>query len=279
MEINRQVLRDAVQHGVLSETQADQFWAFVGARAAATPSFHVTHTLYYLGGLLAIGAMTLFMTLGWENFGGWGLLGIALVYMEFATLGVGAAMLWRYRLPFLVMPIAVTLWYMSMDFVPFLAGESDADWQLRKMVSLWFGLLMLALAFWVDVRTRHGQDFAFWLYLFGGMTFWCGLSLLYPEGELGRFGYLCINLALIAVGAILGRRIFAILGGLGAAGYVGHLAYEVFEDSVLFPFVLTALGLGVVFLGIQWQRHEQSITRRLRSFLPAPIRELVESRA
>ena len=37
----------------------------------------------------------------------------------------------------------------------------------------------VALAFWVDVRTRHGQDFAFWLYLFGGMTFWCGLSLLY----------------------------------------------------------------------------------------------------
>ena len=344
MEINRQVLRDAVQQGVLSEAQADQLWSFLGSRAAATPSFHITHTLYYLGGLLAIGAMTLFMTLGWETFGGWGLVGIALVYaviglwlterflhrmhlpipagitatfvvvltplavyglqsalgwwaegrvyreyhtyidwrwvfMEFATLGVGAVMLWRYRLPFLVMPVAVTLWYMSMDFVPFLAGEFDPDWQLRKMVSLWFGLLMLALAFWVDVRTRHGRDFAFWLYLFGALTFWCGLTLLYPEGELGRFGYLCLNLAFIAAGAVLGRRIFAVLGGLGAAGYVGHLAYDVFEDSVLFPFVLTALGLGVVLLGIQWQRHEESITRRLRGFLPGPIRELVENRA
>jgi hypothetical protein len=344
MEINRQVLRDAVQQGVLSEAQADQLWSFLGSRAAATPGFHITHTLYYLGGLLAIGAMTLFMTLGWETFGGWGLVGIALVYaviglwlterflhrmhlpipagitatfvvvltplavyglqsalgwwaegrvyreyhtyidwrwvfMEFATLGVGAVMLWRYRLPFLVMPVAVTLWYMSMDFVPFLAGEFDPDWQLRKMVSLWFGALMLALAFWVDVRTRHGRDFAFWLYLFGALTFWCGLTLLYPEGELGRFGYLCLNLAFIAVGAVLGRRIFAVLGGLGAAGYVGHLAYDVFEDSVLFPFVLTALGLGVVLLGIQWQRHEESITRRLRGFLPGPIRELVENRA
>ena len=344
MEISRQVLGDAVQEGLLSAGQAEQLWAFAGARAAATPGFQVTHILYYLGGLLAIGAMTLFMTLGWETFGGWGLLGTALAYAaiglwlteyflrrmhlpipagitatfvvvltplavyglqsalgwwaagpvyrehhlfdadwrwilaEFATLGVGAVMLWRYRLPFLVMPIAVTLWYMSMDFVPFLAGEFDADWQLRKTVTLWFGLLMLALAFWVDVRTRHGQDFAFWLYLFGGLAFWCGLTLLFPDSELGRFGYLCLNLALIAAGAVLGRRVLAVLGGLGAAGYIGHLAYDVFEDSVLFPFVLTAVGLGVVLLGIQWQRREESIARRLRGLLPAPLRELVARR-
>ena len=50
MEINRQVLRDAVQQGVLSEAQADQLWSFLGSRAAATPSIHITHTLYYLGG-------------------------------------------------------------------------------------------------------------------------------------------------------------------------------------------------------------------------------------
>ncbi len=34
-------------------------------------------------------------------------------------------------------------------------------------VSLWLGLLIVLLAFWVDIRTRHDKDFAFWLYLFG----------------------------------------------------------------------------------------------------------------
>lgn len=45
-----------------------------------TPSFRFTHILYYLGGMIAIGAMSLFMTLGWERFGGWGLFFIALAY-------------------------------------------------------------------------------------------------------------------------------------------------------------------------------------------------------
>ena len=44
------------------------------------PSFDFTHVLYYMGGLIAIGAMTLFMNLGWEKFGGWGIFFIALAY-------------------------------------------------------------------------------------------------------------------------------------------------------------------------------------------------------
>ena len=44
--------------------------------------------------------------------------------MELATLAAGAVMLWRFRLPFLVMPVAVTLWYLSMDLAPLLAGSA-----------------------------------------------------------------------------------------------------------------------------------------------------------
>jgi hypothetical protein len=90
------------------------------------------------------------------------------MFMEFATLASGTVMLWRYRLPFLAMPIAVTIWYMSMDVTPFLFGEADATWELRKLVSLRFGLLIVLLAFWVDIRTRHDKDYAFWFYLV-----WC----------------------------------------------------------------------------------------------------------
>jgi len=50
VEISRQVLRDAVLQGVLPEAEADQLWAFVGSRAATTPSIHIANTLYHLGG-------------------------------------------------------------------------------------------------------------------------------------------------------------------------------------------------------------------------------------
>lgn len=343
MEINRGLLKEASENGLISEQQAELLWRFLSDRGKDTPSFRFTHVLHYLGGLLAIGAMSLFMTLGWERFGGWGLFFIALAYggaglwltefflhrsrlpipagltatfvvvltpmaiyglqaalgwwaegmvfrdyhrlidwrwmfMEFATLATGAIMLWRYRLPFLVMPIAVTLWYMSMDLTPFLFGDAELTWELQKLVSLWFGLLIVLLAFWVDLRTRHAKDYAFWLYVFGVMAFWGGLSMMRSDSELGKFLYLCINLTLIVVGAMLSRRVFAVFGGLGAAGYLGHLAYGVFKDSMMFPFVLTIIGLAVIYLGIVWQRHEEIISSKLRGLLPLPVRELLERR-
>ncbi|AOY89609.1 DUF2157 domain-containing protein [Marinobacter salinus] len=340
MELKRSLLKEAADKHLITNDQADQLWDFLAEHRQDTPGFRFTHILYYLGGLIAIGAMTLFMTLGWESFGGWGLLLIALVYaaaglwltefflhrralpipagitaafvvaltplaiyglqvgmgwwsggfeyrdyhryidwswlfMELATLATGAAMLWRYRLPFLVMPVAVTLWYMSMDLAPFIAGEDYFSWELRKLVSLWFGLLIALFAFWVDIRNRSDRDFAFWLYLFGVVAFWGGLSLMSSDSEWNKFLYGCINLVMILIGAVLSRRVFVVFGGFGVAGYLGHLAYEVFEDSLLFPFALTFIGLAIIWLGILWQRHEERIAARLRGFLPTAMRDLI----
>lgn len=343
MKLTRTLLDEAAQRGLISNNQVDALWDFLSERTSDTPSFRVTHILYYFGGLIAIGAMTLFMTLGWERFGGWGLLLIALLYavagialteyflnrqrlpipagitaafvvaltplaiyglqvalgwwaegrpyrayhthidwrwifMELATLATGAVMLWRYRQPFLLMPVAVTLWYMSMDLTPFLFGDADNSWQLRKLVSLWFGLGMVALAFWVDIKTRQEKDYPFWLYLFGVLTFWCGLSFMRSDSEASKFIYFCINLLMIVAGATLSRRVFVVFGALGSAGYIGHLAYTVFKNSMLFPFALTAIGLAIIYLGILWQRNEQEISHHLRALLPAPLRALVERR-
>ena len=342
MELNRKALQDASAAGVLSESQAEALWRFLETRNQDVPRFKAAHILYYLGGMLAIGAMSLFMNLGWERFGGWGLMAIALGYgaaglafvefllhrrlaipagiagafvvvlvplavyglqvglgwwadgrpfrayhthidwrwlmMELATLAAAAILLWRYRLPFMVMPVAVTLWYISMDLVPYLSLDGDYDWQLRKLVSLWFGLAMALFAFWVDVRTRQQRDFAFWLYLFGVVAFWGGLSTMDSHDELGKFLYFCINLAMIGIGAALARRVFVVFGGLGASFYLGHLAYDVFKDSVLFPFMLTALGLLVIWLGILWTRNEEAIVARLRARLPVPLREMLDAR-
>jgi hypothetical protein len=65
-----------------------------------------------------------------------------------------------------------------------------------------------------------------------------------------------------------------VLGALGVASYLGYLAYRVFEDSLLFPFALTLLGLAVVALGIWWQRHEAELHARLAGWLPAALRPL-----
>lgn len=341
MKITRRHLEEAVRRQILSTDQAAALADFLESRPDTGPTFDFTHLLYYFGGLVAISAMTLFMNLGWQAFGGWGIFFISLAYagiglfisgwfkrrghalpagicatfvvaltplaiyglqmamgwwpddttyreyhrlirwhwmfLEFGTLIVGIVMAWRLKYPFLMMPVAVTLWYMSMDVASMLT-YGEADWEFRAYVSVCFGLMTTLVAFWTDIRARHSGDYAFWLYLFGLAAFWGGLTSLDSDSELAYFGYFCVNLVLIACGAVLVRRVFVVFGGIGCAVYLGHLANEVFEDSWLFPVVVTAIGLGIVYLGLIWQRNERKITTRLRAALPKLVRELLEAR-
>lgn len=341
MNISPETLSKAVKAKIISQKQAESLLIFLENQSEHGPHFNTTNVLYYLGGLIAIGAMTLFMNLGWETFGGWGIFWISLayavlglylsslfkcknhvvpagicatfvvaltplaiyglqramgwwpdgtvyrnyhylikwhwVYMELGTLLVGLILAWIYRYPFMVMPIAITLWYMSMDLAAMI-GKDNASYSLSTMVSIYFGLATLILAFWVDLRSRHSADYAFWLYLFGVITFWGGLNFQYSDSELAKLFYLCINLVLIGVGLILVRKVFVIFGGLGVAVYLGHLAAAIFKDSVFFPIALTIIGLAIIYLGTLWQKHEALITKKIQSILPKPLKELLQAR-
>jgi hypothetical protein len=341
MKITRKNLGSAVEQNILSQEQADVLYDFLKSQPSVGPSFDFTHVLYYLGGLIAIGAMTLFMNLGWESFGGWGIFFISLgyagiglklaklfqqkghavpagicatfvvaltplaiyglqqalgfwpdesvyreyhhyirwhwLYMELGTLAVGVIVAWLYKYPFLIMPIAVTLWYMSMDVAVMIAGDVF-DFEFRAVVSMYFGLLMTLLAFWVDVRARKTVDYAFWLYIFGVMAFWGGMTAQHSDSELSKFIYFCINLLMVGVGVLLVRRVFVVFGAIGGSIYLGYLASDVFKDSWLFPIALTAIGLLIIYLGVLWQKNEKIITEKARSFLPEPIREFLSSR-
>lgn len=342
MKITRKNLFEAAEAKLISPEQAEALLEFFEAQNKDVPRFTFTHVLYYLGGLIAIGAMTLFMNLGWEAFGGAGILFISAVYaalgltvtnvlasrnlaipagicatfvvcltpiaiyglqqwlgvwpdetvyrdyhryikwhwlyMELGTLAVGVVIAWKYKYSFLIMPIAVTLWYLSMDLTAMLSG-GDFDWELRKLVSLYAGLLMIGLAIWVDLRSRRKLDYAFWIYIFGVMAFWGGLSAQQSDSELSKFLYFVINLAMIGVGVLLIRRVFVVFGAIGSCGYLVHLASDVFEDSWFFPISLTAIGLGIIYLGILWQKHEKTIAAKARRILPAPLRELLDSKS
>ncbi|MCG7993945.1 MAG: DUF2157 domain-containing protein [Candidatus Thiodiazotropha taylori] len=341
MKVTKEALQSAVEKNILSSEQATDLFEFLRSSPTSGPTFDFTHVLYYLGGLIGIGAMTLFMNLGWESFGGLGIFIISLIYaglgilltnkfqskgyeipagvcatfvvaltplaiygiqqaldiwpddttyqeyhryikwhwlyMELGTLAVGAAIAWKYKYPFLIMPIAVTLWYLTMDISAMLSG-GDITWDLRKLVSMYTGLLMIGLAFWVDVRARRSADYAFWLYIFGVIAFWGGLSFQHSDSELAKFIYFFINIVMIGVGVLLIRRVFVVFGALGSCGYLAHLAENVFQDSWLFPITLTAIGFLVIYLGVLWQKNESAITNRVRGILPVAFREVLESK-
>lgn len=350
-------LNEAVAAGVLDADRAGALWAFLTASQSEheTPRFKMAHLLYYFGGLIAIGAISIFITIAWDAMGAWPLLvlgiGVMLLayaltrrfveverqpiaagtmaallitavpmvvfavqhvcgfwegeqsyrdyhywidwrwlMMEFATLAAGAVVLWRFRLPFAMLPIAVTLWYMSMDFAAYLAQDSEgwyseSGWQLRATISMLFGAVMVAIALWIELRQYavaagrlDRRDFAFWLYVVGVLTFWGGLSSQNSGSEFGKLIYVLINVALILVGTMLARRVFVVFGAFGVIGYLGHLSYEVFKDSLIFTAALGALGIGIVFVGLWWNKREAALHAALSQLLPAPLRRAIEAR-
>jgi hypothetical protein len=192
--------------------------------------------------------------------------------MELATIAAGLMALAFYRFPFITAPIAVALWFLSMDLVPWIFGEDWSSWEQRRIVSLWFGLGMIGLAWWVDVKAREG--FAFWLHLFGLMAFWGGLSWSYSDSELSKAIYCLINIGLLGLSVFLQRRAYAVFGAIGVAVYLGHLANNVFEDSLLYPFALSFVGLLILGAGLLYYRHQQAIEAALTTYLPESLQRL-----
>jgi hypothetical protein len=205
MNVTKKQLDNAVLHNIITQIEADRLYDFLHVQSEDQPNFSFTHVLYYMGGLIAIGAMTLFMNLAWESFGGLGIVIISIVYMvigmlltnhlaiknrvipagicatfvvcitplliygiqqwlglwpsdnnyhefhttikthwfymELGTLVVGILVAFKYKYPFLIMPIAFTLWYLSMDLTVILSGV-DEDSALRSLVSLYSGLVL-----------------------------------------------------------------------------------------------------------------------------------------
>jgi hypothetical protein len=194
--------------------------------------------------------------------GGW-------LAMEAATVLAGLLMLRLIPYPFIVMPTAVALWFMSMDLSEWFLG-SPFSWEQRREVSLWFGLGLLVFFVGVDGRTR--EDYAHWGYLAGLAAFWGGLTLVDSGSELGKALYCLINIALMGMAVLLRRPVFMVFGALGVAAYLGYLSYEVFADSLLFPVVVTLIGLGVIGLGLVYQKRRERLSRVMRDCLPGWVR-------
>jgi len=99
------------------------------------------------------------------------------------------------------------------------------------------------------------------------------------DSELGKFTYGLINVGLIGLSLLLRRVTFVLFGALGVAGYIGHLAYRIFNDSILFPFALTFIGLAIIALGVIYQRNRRTLEAFIGTHLPPRLLALVPPRA
>jgi hypothetical protein len=192
--------------------------------------------------------------------------------MEIATIAASALALRFYRFPFFTFIMALALWFLSMDLAQWFIGKPH-NWETSREVSIWLGLAMLAAAVVVNVRQRAG-DFAFWLYLFGVLAFWSGISLATSGTVLQKAAYCAMNVGFLFLAVFLGRRVFAVAGTIGIALYLGDLASAIFKDSLLFPFALSLIGVAIIAFGLYYHRHQAAIAAWFDTRMPEALKRV-----
>ena len=97
------------------------------------------------------------------------------------------------------------------------------------------------------------------------------LSLMNKWKELGCL--LAVFLILFSVP--LQSKFVITIGAIYIFFYLSYLAYDVFKNSLLFPLALIGIGIGLIYSGIMYQRHESALHSQFQGLIPAPVQALM----
>lgn len=198
------------------------------------------------------------------------------IYMELATILASGIACYFYRFPFILFIAAVALWFMSMDLAVWFtnAPQSYPEDDVRRTVSIVFGLATIIISWALDLKRRSGPDISFWLHIAGVLAFWGGLSFTSGGTGFEKFMYLLINVGLLGFSIFINRRVYAVFGGFGIALYLGDLAFNVFNDMLGFSFALSAIGILIIYLGLLLHRNRDRLAAKMDESLPAILKRL-----
>ncbi len=73
------------------------------------------------------------------------------------------------------------------------------------------------------------------------------------------FVLLLIHVAMCFISLFLEESVFMVFGVIGLVEFLSRLSFELFKDSMLFPFALTVIGILSIALGIVYQKNRQRI--------------------
>ncbi|MDH0730319.1 DUF2157 domain-containing protein [Pseudomonas sichuanensis] len=244
-------LARAVDAGVLQPGQDRALLDFLRQQPQSRGSFQLAHVAFYFGALLIMGAMGWLLTEAWMRIGDTALLAIALLYI--ATLTLFALSLQRRGQPIAAGVLAAV----AVSIVPLTV------FAVERLVGWW------------PLDDAQGDYHQYYTYVQGGWlameaaTVVAGLLML----RLVPFPFIVMPIALALW--LLRRPVFMVFGAMGVAAYLGYLSYEVFADSLLFPLVVTLIGLGVIGLGLLYQKRREALSTQLRARLPERLLRLL----
>jgi|GEM_PF-1949730 len=197
---------------------------------------------------------------------------LAALVTAIGVLGAGAA---RYRIPFLMLPIAV-LFTIAVTYAAKHDGGDDVSWRLLLGGC---GLVILAVAISFDLkdpkRVTRWSDFAFWSYIVGSPLFVHSLflSVLVRDDNMKEWlaspilwmAMAALTIAVTFVGLLLNRRALI----LSTLIYVSIVIFRIMAGlslgapATLLLITTLLIGVYVTALGSRWTRVRSAFMKGL----------------
>jgi hypothetical protein len=195
------------------------------------------------------------------------------VVMELITIVIGIAVLVLVGFPLILAPVAWAVWYLSMDLAPLFFGSNVTDDE-RAGVSIAVAILMIGAGLALDARGL--RRIAFWSHFFGLLTLLGTLCWLTIE-HYDRMTWSIVTVVsfLAAFTSVpLQRTTYVVFGGLGLLATTCYWVYEVFEDSLVFPFAVAVGGVAFIAVGMVVRVYGAGWGAALRARLPTALARL-----
>jgi len=184
------------------------------------------------------------------------------VWIEAITLIVSLIGLYLIRFSFIAIVIGHTAWFLSMDLAELILRQPHQNnyhltMETRQWVSILIGAIMIGIGRLLNKKTK--EDYSLWLFIFGGLIFTTSTSLYCLRSPLSAFCYALIHLILVITSILWQRKSLMVFGALGIYIYLGHLAWNTFKHSLLFPMALALLGLLMILLTVAFQQNKAKL--------------------
>ena len=257
MKITQDDMNAASEQEIISREQAQILWEFLEHNTGTHSRFNFTHLLYFLGGLIAISAMTLFMNLGWEKFGHSALIVLSALYISCSWGAAEICNRQHLRVP------AALLGCFSITLIPLLT------YSVMKLSGLW-----PESAGFPDYLEQHNiQHAQAWMTLEASVLLWGAFTLwrfrhplLVLPLVLGSW-FLLLDFTSMMSGALNGQQIRNTGISFGLLLFAGSILTDLFQPDDDFGLWPCMTGLCLFWLCLTLSNSGSELGKALYCFI------------
>jgi MFS family permease len=195
------------------------------------------------------------------------------IILELATIAVALITLRRVRFFAIAIPIAAAFVGVLLHLGKAL-GDPEISYYVGPYYACVVGCLTLAIGYAIDRREGDGEDYAVWFYFAATLVLLVGYVGVWRTIGWWRHALPLVAAVFVIAALYLRRRVLLLAAGIAAFGYLGYLAFDVFENVIGLPIALAGLGLLVIASTVWVQRRVPVLVARMGGAHEPAVRAL-----